>query len=130
MDKISELLKELSQKKKPLWQQMCTIEILSAVLAEQLMSNGTKINLDPEEITWPDGTVTKPPSHEKKGKGRKKNPNSKHGMYGRIVHEYGPKATVSKQDLSNMNQTVVINKEVGQEDNAEPSTSTGCRNGN
>ena len=108
---------------------MRTVEIISAVLAEQVMANGTKINLDPEEIAWPDGTVTKPPSHDKKGKGtRKKNLNSKHSVYGRIVHEYGPKATVSKENLTS--STVVINKESA-ENNInpinEPSTSAGGR---
>ena len=88
--------------------------------------------MDPEEITWPDGTVSKPPSHKKKGKGRKKNPNSKYGVYSLIVHEYGPKATIGKQYLSDMNNTIVINKEAtGAGDcNPEASTSNARRNGN
>ena len=48
---------------------MRSIEILSAVLAEDIMANSTKINLDPEEIEWLDGTISKAPVHEKKGRG-------------------------------------------------------------
>ena len=44
---------------------MCTLEILSALLAEELVRNGTQINLNPEEIIWPDGTISKPPSHDR-----------------------------------------------------------------
>ena len=51
---------------------MRTIEILSAVLAEDLISKGIVVHLDPEEIVWPDGNITKPPGNEKKGKGKKK----------------------------------------------------------
>ena len=73
---------------------MQTIEILSALLAEELMRNGTQINLDPEEIIWPDGTISKAPIHEKGPRGgrRKKiNPNSKNGIFGKVVNEYRPK---------------------------------------
>ena len=59
IDEISNLLNELNEKRMPLWQQMHSIEILSAVLAEDIMANGTKINLDPEEIEWPDGMISK-----------------------------------------------------------------------
>ena len=59
---LTELLNDLNGKKFPLWQQMRTIEILSALLAEELMRNGTQINLDPEEIIWPDGTISKAPN--------------------------------------------------------------------
>ena len=55
---LTELFNDLNGKKFPLWQQMRTIEILSALLAEELMRNGTQINLDPEETIWPDGTVS------------------------------------------------------------------------
>ena len=81
---------------------MCTLEILSALLAEELMRNGTQINLDPEEIIWPDGTVSKAPSNEtgpRGGRRKKLNPNSKNGIFGEVVHEYGPKnkSTVQPQ---------------------------------
>ena len=33
------------------------------------MDHFTKINLDPEGIEWPDGTISKAPVHEKKGRG-------------------------------------------------------------
>ena len=73
---------------------MHTLEILSAILAEELMWNGTQINLDPEEIIWPDGTISKAPDHEKGPRGgrkRKNSPSSKNGVFGKIVNEYGPK---------------------------------------
>ena len=70
--------------------QMRFVEVLAAMLAERLMANGTQIYINPDEIKWPDGTISK--LCESKGKGqkkRKKNPNSKDGVYGRIVNEYG-----------------------------------------
>ena len=73
---------------------MRNLEILSAILAEELMRNGTQINLDPEEIIWPDGTTAKAPDHEKGlrgGQKRKTSPSSKNGVFGKIVNEYGPK---------------------------------------
>ena len=59
IDEISNLLNELNKKSMHL-------EILSAVLAEEIVGNGTKINLDPEEIEWPDVTILKAPVNEKK----------------------------------------------------------------
>ena len=50
---------------------MRTIEVLSAVIAEELMARNTLIHLDPEEICWPDGNVTKPPSNETKRVGER-----------------------------------------------------------
>ena len=58
MNELSFLLNELNERKMSLWQQMRTIEIVSAVLAEELMTQGTVINLDPEEILWTDGSVS------------------------------------------------------------------------
>ena len=90
IDEIQNLLTDLNKIRTPLWQQMRTVEVLSAVLAEKLVAQGCVINLDPEEIKWPDGTLTKLPPPEK-GKRRKKKPNptSKNGVFGVIVHEYG-----------------------------------------
>ena len=48
---------------------MRTLEILSAILAEDVMRNGTQINLDPEEIIWPDGSTTKAAEHVKGPRG-------------------------------------------------------------
>ena len=56
---------------------MRTLEILSAILAEEVMRNGTQINLDPEEIIWPDGTTSKAPDHEKGLRGGQKENYSK-----------------------------------------------------
>ena len=97
---LTELLNDLNGKKFPLWQQMRTIEILSALLAEELMRNGTQFNLDPEEIIWPDGTISKPPLNEKGPRGgrrKKNNPNSKNGIFRKVVNEYGPKNKTSVQ---------------------------------
>ena len=65
LGELTDLLNDLNGKKFPLWQQMCTLEILSVILAEELIRNGTQINLDPEEIIWPDGTTSKAPEHER-----------------------------------------------------------------
>ena len=94
MEEIQNLLTDLNKVRIPLWQQMRTVEILSAVLAEKLLAQGCVINLDPEEIKWPDGTVTKlPPPEKGKRKKKKPNPTSKNGVFGVIVHEYrGPGA--------------------------------------
>ena len=90
MNELCNILHDLNSKKTALWMQMCFVEVLAAMLAERLMANGTQIYINPDEIKWPDGTISKP--CESKGKGqkkRKKNPNSKDGVYGRIVNEYG-----------------------------------------
>ena len=87
---------------------MRTLEILSAILAEELMRNGTQINLDPEEIIWPDGTTSKAPDHEKGPRGgrkRKTIPSSKNGVFGKIVNEYGPK---NKTGVQPQSSTVVL----------------------
>ena len=87
---------------------MRTLEILSAILAEELMRNGTQINLDPEEIIWPDGSTSKAPDHVKSPRGgrkRKAIPSSKNGVFGKIVTEYGPKNKTGVQPKSS---TVVV----------------------
>ena len=87
---------------------MRTLEILSAILAEELMRNGTQINLDPEEIIWPDGSTSKAPDHVKGptgGRKRKAIPSSKNGVFGKIVTEYGPKNKTGVQPKSS---TVVV----------------------
>ena len=135
IDQISALLNDMNKKRFPLWQQMRTIEVLSAVIAEELMARNTLIHLDPEEICWPDGNVTKPPSNETKkgrGKAKKKNPNSKHGVFGKIVHEYGVKSTVSREQLTS-NMVLVTAQEQQQEKEKEASekeNGQGRRNGN
>ena len=90
---IQDLLSELNKRKIPLWQQMRVLEIISAVLADKIMSNGCTINLDPEEIIWSDGTISKPPAPEKgKRKRKKPDPMSKNGIYSVVVHSLGPKS--------------------------------------
>ena len=113
---------------------MRTIEVLSAVIAEELMARNTLIHLDPEEICWPDGNVTKPPSNETKkgrGKAKKKNLNSKHGVYGKIVHEYGVKSTVSREQLtSNIVLVTAQEQQEKEKEASEKENGQGRRNGN
>ena len=126
LEELTSLLNDLNAKKFPLWQQMRTLEILSALLAEELARNGTQFNLDPEEILWPDGTVSKAPANDKGPRGGRKkkvNPNSKHGVFGKIVNEYGPKNKTGVQPQS----TVIMARnqaESGEEFNAEKDDST------
>ena len=98
MNELCNILHDLNSKKTALWMQMRFVEVLAAMLAERLMANGTQIYINPDEIKWPDGTISKP--CESKGKGqkkRKKKPNSKDGVYGRIVNEYGGRKKVQAQ---------------------------------
>ena len=91
---LTELLNDLNGKKFPLWQQMRTIEILSALLAEELMRNGTQFNLNPEEIIWPDGTISKPPLNEKDlgvGGGKKPILTVRMEFSGKLSMSMGPK---------------------------------------
>ena len=102
-DEIRVLLSGLNKQKTPLWQQMRVLEIISAVLAEKIMGNGCIINLDPEEIIWSDGTVSRPPTPEKgKRKRKKPEPMSKNGIYSVVVHSLGPKSknpTLAEQNV-------------------------------
>ena len=87
---------------------MRTLEILSAILAEELMRNGNQINLDPEEIIWPDGTMSKAPDHgggPRGGRKKKNIPSSKNGVFGKIVNEYGPK---NKTGVKPQSSTLVV----------------------
>ena len=90
-DQIRDLLLTLNREKMPLWKQMRCLEIISAVIAENLMENGTEFYFEPEKIVWPDKTVTSPPSKtqmrklRESGKGSKK---TKHGLWGDLVNKY------------------------------------------
>ena len=88
--------------------QMRFVEVLASMLAEKIMMHGTKIFVSPDEIKWPDGTVTKPyESKGLKGRRKKKNPNSKDGVYSRIVHEYGGRKKA--QNTETANNVIVVN---------------------
>ena len=102
IDQLRMLMSGMEKNKTPLWQQMRVVEIVSAVLAEKIMSNGCTINLEPEEILWSDGTVSKP-APPPKGRGRKKkkpDPMSKNGIYSVIVNTYGPRGKVMQKSDS------------------------------
>ena len=71
---------------------MRVIEIVAAELADQLAKGGTKFEMDPDHVIWPDGTITKKPTQTKSKKTKKVPPAvSKHGLYGVIVAQYGSK---------------------------------------
>ena len=90
VNELSNILHDLNAKKTPIWMQIRFIEVFASVLAEKLMSHGTKIYFCPDEIKWPDGTLSKPcKSKGLKGQKKKKNPTGKDGVYAKIVHEYG-----------------------------------------
>ena len=69
---------------------MRVLEIVSAQIADELTKGGTKIEMEPDRIIWPDGTVTKKTNPPKKGK-KAPAPGSKHGVFGVIVAQYGGK---------------------------------------
>ena len=55
----------------PLWQQMRTMEILSATMAADLIANRIIFSVEKEEISWPNGYLSKAPTNSK-SKGKKK----------------------------------------------------------
>ena len=71
---------------------MRIIEITAAELADRLVESGTKFEMEPDRIIWPNGTTTKKSSPSRK-KGKKNPPaaHSKHGLYGTIVAQFGNK---------------------------------------
>ena len=91
------------------------LEVFASVLAEKLMSEGTQIFVNPDEIKWPNGTVSKPV--DSKGKRKKKKPNSKDGVYGRLVNEMGGrKKAVASTSKEPVKDDVVIVVNPGEEE--------------
>ena len=72
---------------------MRVLEIVAAQIADELKKGGTKFEVDPDRVIWPDGTVTKKNQPQKKGK-KKTPPGSKHGVFGIIVAQYGAKKKI------------------------------------
>ena len=66
MDELVNLIHQLNVDKVSLWKQMRIIEIVSAVIAERLLENGTQFIIDPDQVIWPDGKITKIPTPQKK----------------------------------------------------------------
>ena len=98
--------------------QMQFIEVFASVLAEKLMSHGTKIYFCPDEIKWPDGTLSKPcESKGLKGRKKKKNPTGKDGVYAKIVHEYGGRKN-SKPPSDEANNVIVVNVDANNDQGA------------
>ena len=96
-DKLTALLVELNKNKIALWKQMRIIEIIAAELADCLSQGGTKFEMEPERILWPDGTITKKNNPTTQSRKKKAHPAaSKHGLYGVIVAQHSnPKKTPS-----------------------------------
>ena len=91
-DELTILLSELNSTKVPLWKQMRIIEITAAELADRLVEGGTKFEMEPDRVIWPDGTITKKASPPRGKKNKKLPPAvSKHGLYGTIVAQFGNK---------------------------------------
>ena len=90
-DELRELVSELNKSKIALWKQMHIIEIIAADLADCLTQQGTKFEMEPDRVIWPDGTITKKNTPSGHSKRTKKVPPavSKHGLYGVIVAQYG-----------------------------------------
>ena len=68
---------------------MRIIEIVSAIVAERLMENGTQFVMDPDQVIWPDGKITKVPTLQKKGRAhtKKVSATSKNGVFGKIIQK-------------------------------------------
>ena len=73
-DEIQLLIFDLVKDSLPIWKQMRSLEIVSAIVAETLIEMGVRVLTQPEEIHWLMGGVTKPASHgaKKKKCGKKK----------------------------------------------------------
>ena len=114
VNELSNLLHDFNKQKVALWMQMRFLEVFASVLAEKLMADGTQIYVNPDEIKWPDGTVSRPVDSKGKKKSKKK-PNSRDGVYGRVVHEYGGRrksaSASTSTDKENPKQVVVLNEE-------------------
>ena len=76
---------------------MRIIEIVSAIVAERLMENGTQFVMDPDQVIWPDGKITKVPTPQKKGRARTKKlaATSKNGVFGKIIQKFGSKSSAA-----------------------------------
>ena len=97
---LQNLLFELAKEDLVLWKQMRCIEITAALIAETLIELGVSIVTQPDEVYWPNGTVSTAPDPGKKKKGGKKaEKNNKHGIFGQIVSDLAPK--LPKQKASN-----------------------------
>ena len=104
INQLESLMTHMEKNKTLLWQQMRVVEIVSAVIAERIMSNGCTINLEPEEIFWSDGTVSKAaPSPKARGRKKKKpDPMGRNGIYAVIVNTYGPRGKGIQKSDSNV----------------------------
>ena len=105
---------------------MRVIEIAAAVVAERLMDNGTQFIMDPNQVIWPDGKITKMPSPQKKGRARtKKVPaTSKNGVFSKIIQSYGPKGG-SVATMTNEVEVILPSSDKSDNEGASTSKSEG-----
>ena len=128
-DKLRDLVSELNKSKVALWQQMHIIEIIAADLADRLTQGGTKFEMEPDRVIWPDGTITKKSTPLGHSKRTKKVPPavSKHGLYGVIIAQY---ANIKKTTASNVGASTSASKPpelsviIERPENEAPSAST------
>ena len=78
---------------------MRCVEITAALVAETLIELGVSIVTQPDEIHWPNGTVSKSPEPTKKRKGKKTEKN-KHGIFGQLVSDLAPKLPKQKKNVN------------------------------
>ena len=112
VNELSNLLNDFNKRKIALWIQMRFLEVFASLLAEKIMSDGAHIYVNPDEIKWPDGTISRPV--DSKNKKKKKKPNSRDGVYGRVVHEYGGRKKSSastEKEKENSRPVVVLSEE-------------------
>ena len=88
---------------------MHIIEITAAELADRLVEGGTKFEMEPDRVIWPDGTITKKASPPR-GKKTKKMPPavSKHGLYGTIVAQFGNKKKSATASANNGTSSNIV----------------------
>ena len=108
-DELRDLVSELNKSKVALWKQMRIIEIIAADLADRLTQGGTKFEMEPDRVIWPDGTITKKSTPSRHLKRTKKVPPavSKHGLYGVIIAHY---ANFKKTTATNAGASTLASK--------------------
>ena len=106
-DELIDLVTEMNKSKVALWKQMRIIEILAAELADCLGESGTKFEMEPDRVIWPDGTITKKNTPSTRSKRTKKvlPAVSKHGLYGVILAQYGHAKKKTVQNTADAGST-------------------------
>ena len=111
-DQLRCLVQNLCEEKVVAWKQMRIVEFVGAVLAETLLENQVEIYLEPPQIQWPNGNITKVTNAMKKQKGKYGKNVAKNGVAGEIVVKYR---------LRNASSTAISQPKTGCETEAGPS---------